>query len=245
MAPCTVRLNGSWASSRRRWRRAGGVAFFRCRGRCCPRDKRPRSRPADAHPDELSRELTERNDLHVIERDEQVSARPPAGELHCLCCCTPRRWHRSGNWRRVWRTRSTTRIGFVNSQSFDARPLCSDLLAPLAAPGGCYAPAARPSRGTGGLCISVWRSISPATCRHVAETQAGIDRVRKIVQDLKDFSHADEARSAGRTSAPGWIPLNLVARRNPRQGRRGQEYGDPPMIDVCPRSSNPGIRRTC
>ena len=190
--------------------------------------------------DELSRELTERNDLLRIERDEQAALARRLEELHTQLLHAEK-MASLGQLAAGVAHEINNPIGFVNSNLSMLGRYVSDLLALLAAH-RAVASALPPAHHEElealhqRLEVDFLTGDLPAM---LAETQAGIDRVRKIVQDLKDFSHADEG-------AFGWADiragldstLNLVAAEIRDKADVVREYGDPPMIECLPAQLN-------
>lgn len=132
-------------------------------------------------------------------------------------------------------------IGYVNSNLKSLTAYVQDLLEMIAA----YetAEAALPAEQLSSLAalkatldIEYLKTDLPAM---LGESQEGIDRVRKIVQDLKDFSHTDEGTfnwadvHAGIDST-----LNIVANEIKYKADVVREYGALPQIECLPSQLN-------
>ncbi len=74
----------------------------------------------------------------------------------------------------------------------------------------------------------------------VAETREGVERVRRIVADLKGFSHSDDSEwQFGPISTPGWIPPSNIARNEFKYHcTLVKDYGELPHVRCIPSQLN-------
>lgn len=71
------------------------------------------------------------------------------------------------------------------------------------------------------------------------ESQDGLERVTKIVQDLKDFSHVDQAEhQQANLNAAMESTLNVVSNEIKYKAEVVREYGDIPLVDCVPAQIN-------
>ncbi len=137
-------------------------------------------------------------------------------------------------------------IGYVNSNLGSMRKYVKDLFQLLDAyEGACNSmeqcPEARDSNNT---LIDLKQKLDMAYMKEdlvdlVNESQEGLDRVKKIVQDLKDFSHVDESEWQQVDLHKGLdSTLNIVNSAIKYKVDVIKEYGDLPLIECMPSQIN-------
>lgn len=123
-------------------------------------------------------------------------------------------------------------IGYVDSNLGTLAGYVDDLLAVLAAYENGDAAAALPARAD----LEFLRRDAPTL---LAESREGVGRVRKIVQDLKEFSHVDGSE---------WEPadlhqgidstLNIAHNEIKHKAEVVKEYGELPLVECLPSQVN-------
>lgn len=181
--------------------------------------------------DVMSAELTERNLILERERDEQKALVGKLEEAHNQLLQSEK-MASIGQLAAGVAHEINNPIGYVSSNLQSLGSYVYDLLRVVDA-----ATAAEMAPGD--------RSALDALCREVdldylrkdlaamlAESREGIDRVRHIVQDLKDFSHADETSFAWADLHRGLdSTLNIVANELKYRADVIREYGDLPQVE--------------
>jgi len=181
----------------------------------------------------MSEELTERLAIMECERDELKALVQKLEEAHNQLLQSEK-MASIGQLAAGVAHEINNPIGYVSSNLKSLGDYVGDLLKVIAA-----AEAAAPGMTEGD------RAAFAAACKEVdleylrddlvamlAESREGISRVRQIVQDLKDFSHADEGNFAWADLHHGIdSTLNIVANELKYRADVVKEYGELPQIE--------------
>ncbi|WP_374326022.1 bacteriohemerythrin [Azonexus sp.] len=125
-------------------------------------------------------------------------------------------------------------IGFVNSNLSSLKNYVSQLLAVIAAYEGGDGAAVATARRAADL--DFLREDLPAL---LAESQEGLNRVTRIVQDLKDFSRVDQTEhQSADLNAALQSTLNVVRNELKYKAEVVLELGDIPAVDCVPAQIN-------
>ena len=130
-------------------------------------------------------------------------------------------------------------IGFINSNVGSLERYLNNVFAVLDA----YEQAAAGSGGCTGV-AALKESMDFAFMRQdifelMGETKDGVARVKKIVQDLKDFSHVDDAEWQWANLHKGLdSTLNVVWNEIKYKAEVVKEYGDLPQVECMPGQMN-------
>ncbi|MDQ5917292.1 MAG: two-component system, NtrC family, sensor kinase [Pseudomonadota bacterium] len=178
----------------------------------------------------MSEELTERNQVLESERDEQKALVKRLEEAHNQLLQSEK-MASIGQLAAGVAHEINNPIGYVNSNLQSLGSYVNDLLRVIdAAAVAEMAPDARASFEA--VCHEVDLDyLREDLAAMLAESREGIDRVRNIVQDLKDFSHADEGKFAWADLHHGIdSTLNIVANEVKYKADVVKEYGTLPQV---------------
>ena len=190
--------------------------------------------------DQMSIELNERNETLRRERDEQAALAERLEEAHNQLLQSEK-MASIGQLAAGVAHEINNPIGYVNSNLKSLAAYADDLLAILAAYEAAEAELPAAAREAllalrQRLDLDYLKSDLPTM---LEESQEGIDRVRKIVQDLKDFSHADEGSFVWADVHAGIdSTLNIVANEVKYKADVVREYGTLPEIECIPSQLN-------
>ncbi|KXB29142.1 hypothetical protein AT959_19435 [Dechloromonas denitrificans] len=125
-------------------------------------------------------------------------------------------------------------VGFVNSNLGSLKSYVGQLLAVISAYEGGDPASIAQARQTADL--DFLREDLPSL---LAESQEGLGRVSKIVQDLKDFSHVDQAEhQQADLNAAMESTLNVVWNELKYKAEVIRQFGDIPLVDCIPAQIN-------
>lgn len=125
-------------------------------------------------------------------------------------------------------------VGFVNSNLGSLKSYVGQLLTVISAYEGGDPATIAQARQTADL--DFLREDLPSL---LAESQEGLGRVSKIVQDLKDFSHIDQAEhQQADLNAAMESTLNVVWNELKYKAEVIREFGDIPLVDCIPAQIN-------
>lgn len=190
--------------------------------------------------DEMSRELNERNDALRRERDEQAALARRLEAAHNQLLQSEK-MASIGQLAAGVAHEINNPIGYVNSNLKVLDGYIDDLLGLIA--GYEAAEGDLPNLRQGEMSglrahfdADFLRSDIPAILR---ESREGVDRVKKIVQDLKDFSHPDEGVFVWSKLHHNLdSTLNIVANEIKYKADVVKDYGDIPDIECLPSQLN-------
>jgi two-component system NtrC family sensor kinase len=186
----------------------------------------------------MSEELTERNQVLESERDEQKALVRRLEEAHNQLLQSEK-MASIGQLAAGVAHEINNPIGYVNSNLQSLGSYVDDLLRVIDA--AAVAEMAPESRAA---FEAVCREVDLDFLREdlaamLAESREGIDRVRHIVQDLKDFSHADEGNFAWADLHHGIdSTLNIVANEVKYKADVVRDFGELPQVECIPSQLN-------
>lgn len=181
--------------------------------------------------DTMSAELTDWNDRLIRDRDEQKALVIKLEEAHNQLLQSEK-MASIGQLAAGVAHEINNPIGFVNSNLKTLGGYAGDLLRVLeVALAAELPPAVRAEVDALATEVDLdfIREDLPAM---LAESREGIDRVRRIVQDLKDFSHADEGTFASADLHAGIeATLNIAANELKYRADVIRDYGELPYVE--------------
>ena len=189
---------------------------------------------------QMSIDLNERNETLRQERDEQAALAHRLEEAHNQLLQSEK-MASIGQLAAGVAHEINNPIGYVNSNLKSLAAYANDLLEVLAAYESAETALPAESRANMAalrerLDLYYLKEDLPAM---LSESQEGIDRVRKIVQDLKDFSHTDEGSFVWADVHTGIdSTLNIVANEVKYKADVIKEFGALPEIECIPSQLN-------
>ena len=189
---------------------------------------------------EMSRELNERNETLRRERDEQVALAKSLEEAHNQLLQSEK-MASIGQLAAGVAHEINNPVGYVNSNLKSLDTFTQDLLTLVDA----YERSAEHLPTDAQESLSTLREqldidfLKTDVVALLRESQEGIDRVKKIVQDLKDFSHVDDGNFNWADLHLGLnSTLNIVNNEIKYKADVFKEYGDIPMVECLPSQLN-------
>lgn len=189
---------------------------------------------------EMSRELNERNETLRRERDELAALAKSLEEAHNQLLQSEK-MASIGQLAAGVAHEINNPVGYVNSNLKSLDAFTQDLLTLLDA----YEQSAEQLPTDAQKTLSSLREqldidyLKTDVVDILRESQEGIDRVKKIVQDLKDFSHVDDGNFNWADLHQGLnSTLNIVNNEIKYKADVIKEYGDIPMVECLPSQLN-------